>query len=79
MKTTFDYNETIRRYPHVIRAMKCAALLCTSEAVYCIRDLKLNDDYSGEAVNHYGGTHEVLKVAWNIRHNEYVKNQPLPQ
>ena len=65
--------QIIKRYPRLIRAMQCAAILSTYEAVYCIRDLKRNEDYSGEAVNHFGGTREVLKVAWSIRNHAYVK------
>jgi hypothetical protein len=71
------YDEIARRYPHLIKAMQNVAILCKSEAIYCIRDLKAGSDYSGEAVNHFGGTREVLRVAWNCRHLAYMQyNRP---
>jgi hypothetical protein len=60
--------EIAKRYPHTIQVMKFAAILCTTEAVHAIRDYKRGDDYSGEAVNHFGGIREVIRCGYNSRH-----------
>lgn len=56
-----------QRYPRIIRLMQFAACLSTSEAAGCIRDYVDGSQYSGEAVNHYGGTHAVMASAMRLR------------
>jgi hypothetical protein len=53
--------------------MMFAAVLSRSEARYAIRDYRAGHDFSGEAVNHYGGIREVLKRALAYRSNETVR------
>ena len=55
-------------HPLLIRAMKWVAILSTSEAEACLRDYNEGRDYSGEAVNHFGGTKAVIQRAWDVRH-----------
>ena len=66
--TTEQITDLQKRYPHLIKAMKWAAILCEYEAIYAIRDYKAGDDYSGEAVNHFGGIRAVLTTAYQCRH-----------
>jgi hypothetical protein len=54
-------------YPGLIRAMRGIAMLNGIEAAACIRDLKAGRRWSSEAVNRYGGTHEVATPAWKYR------------
>ena len=56
-----------KRYPHLIKAMKWAAILCEYEAIYAIRDYKAGEDYSGEAVNHFGGIRAVINSSYKYR------------
>jgi len=51
------------RYPRLIAALQWVACLSWGEAVTCIRDYQEGRDYSGEAVNHFGGTRETLERA----------------
>lgn len=63
-------DEIRARYPRLIRAACNAAILCTTEAIACIRDYAAGMPTSGEAVNHFGGTRAVLSraaSAWNRR------------
>ena len=53
----------------LIRAMKWVAILSESEAAACIRDHRDGLAYSGEAVNHFGGTRAVILAAWKARGN----------
>jgi hypothetical protein len=53
----------IARYPRLLRAMKWVAVLSDGEAEACLRDYKAGLDYSGEAVNHFGGTKAVIERA----------------
>ncbi len=62
-----------QRYPRLIRLMCFAACLSTSEASACIRDYVDGHLYSGEAVNHYGGTRAVLERAAKLRTNRAVR------
>lgn len=61
-----DYDEIERRYPLLIAAMKWAAILCTTEAVDCIRAIKEHRG-SGEAVSHFGGPIAVFKGAMRCK------------
>jgi hypothetical protein len=63
------YEEILRKYPRTIKVMKYAAILCTAEAVYALKDYKRGDDYSGEAVNHFGGIRAVIRCGYNSRHS----------
>jgi hypothetical protein len=54
-------------YPRLVRAIERIAILNGIEAAACIRDLKAGHRWSGQAVNHYGGTHKVVADAWKSR------------
>ena len=58
------------RYPRLCKAMRWAAILTPSEAGACIRDYRQGLEYSGEAVNHFGGTKAVIKAAIKARKRE---------
>jgi hypothetical protein len=62
------------RYPHLLRAMKWVAVLSDGEAESCLRDYKAGLAYSGEAVNHFGGTKAVIERAIACR--EPARNIP---
>lgn len=64
------YEEIERRYPVLISAMKWAAILCTTEAVDCIKALQEHRG-SGEAVSHFGGPRAVLAAALRCRKFAY--------
>jgi hypothetical protein len=49
--------------------MMFAACLSRTEAQGCIRDYRAGLAYSGEAVNHYGGTRAVIERAIQLRTN----------
>jgi len=57
------YYEIARRYPRLLHAMQWVACLSDGEAIACIRDFKAGYAYSGEAVNHFGGTDVVIHRA----------------
>lgn len=63
-----ERRRTFDRYPLVIRAMKFVALLTNGEATACIEAIKRGDEWSSEAVDHFGGTRAVLEAAWRRRH-----------
>lgn len=48
------------RNPRLARMIRAAAILSATEAEACLRDHRRGDGYSGEAVNHFGGTHAVI-------------------
>lgn len=58
-----------QRYPRLIRLMTFAACLSKSEASACIRDFVDGRAYSGEAVDHFGGTDVVIHRAVQLRTN----------
>lgn len=58
-----SYDEIARRYPRLLAAMQWVACLSDGEAIACIRDFKAGLAYSGEAVNHFGGTDVVIHCA----------------
>ena len=64
------YEEIERRYPVLISAMKWAAILCTTEAVDCIKAIQEHRG-SGEAVSHFGGPRAVLAAALRCRKFAY--------
>lgn len=55
------------RYRRFIRLMQWAACLSEGEAACCIRDYRNGLEYSGEAVNHFGGTRAVILGAARLR------------
>jgi hypothetical protein len=57
----------LMHYPRLVRAMRGIAMLTGMEAATCIRDFKAGRRWSGQAVNHYGGTHKVTGDAWKYR------------
>lgn len=66
------------RYPRIIRLMQFAACLSRGEASACIRDFKAGRAYSGEAVNHYGGTRAVIDAVLRLRTNYTVRSFDRP-
>jgi hypothetical protein len=71
-------DKIFKRYPRLIRSMQWVAILSVPEAVSCIENWKNGFDFSGEAVNHYGGNKKVLYMAFHLRHlvpniNKYSK------
>jgi hypothetical protein len=56
------------RMRHLTRAMQRAANLSPLEARSAIRMWRLGYQFSGEAVNHYGGIERVLQDAIRTRH-----------
>jgi hypothetical protein len=62
------------RYPRVLRLMAFAACLSPTEAAACIRDFKAGSAFSGEAVNHYGGTRAVMDSVLRLRTNYAVRS-----
>lgn len=63
------------RYPRLIHALQFVACLSDGEAISCIRDYQRGDAYSGEAVNHYGGTKKVISDAARARVRSGVADQ----
>jgi hypothetical protein len=64
--------EIARRYPRLIRAMKWAGCLNSSEAecaIDCWRNYRL--EWSTEAVNHYGGNIRIIQNAFRLRRCTY--------
>lgn len=57
----------------LIALMMATACLSRYEAIYCIRDYRAGLMFSGEAVNHFGGTKEVLQrsIAMRTRLHEW--------
>lgn len=73
---TYDWTENLeRKYPRLIRAMQFVACLSLGEALACLRDYKAGYDYSGEAVNHFGGTQAVLARAASYRIRNVVRRE----
>lgn len=56
------------RTPLLVRAMQWAASLSRGEAIACIRDYRAGNEYSSEAVAHYGGSTAVIRAAIRHRH-----------
>lgn len=67
MQKPMTRGEIERRYPRLIRAMRWAACLTPGEAVCAIYLYQMGDDYSSEAVNHYGGNRAVIRDAFHGR------------
>jgi hypothetical protein len=67
-------SDLAKRYPRLLRAMKWVAVLSDGEAESCLRDYKAGLAYSGEAVNHFGGTRAVIERAIACR--EPARNIP---
>jgi hypothetical protein len=64
-----DATRTTRtRTPKLLRAMRWVAILSHGEAEAALRDFRAGLSYSGEAVNHYGGTRAVIERAIAQRH-----------
>jgi hypothetical protein len=53
--------------PHVQRLVKWVGILSDGEADACIRDYRAGLPFSGEAVNHFGGTKAVVNRAVAMR------------
>jgi len=68
----YPYRRTNRFYrrhpvPRLRKLVQWVAILSTGEADACIRDYRAGYDYSGEAVNHFGGTRAVITRAVAMR------------
>lgn len=64
-----------RRWPRLIHAMQWVACLSSGEAESCVRDYLEGRMYSGEAVNHFGGTQAVLQAAAREKVRSVVVDQ----
>jgi hypothetical protein len=53
--------------PRLQKLVSWVAILSSGEADACIRDYRAGYPYSGEAVNHFGGTHAVIERAVKMR------------
>lgn len=61
-------DQAMARYPRLVKCMQWVAILSSYEAGCCIRDFKDGYDFSGEAVNHFGGPRAVITRAIASRH-----------
>lgn len=57
------YQSIQNRWPRLVSAIQWVACLSIGEAAACIRDYLEGREFSGEAVNHFGGTKQVLEAA----------------
>ncbi len=55
------------RYSRLLTAMRWVAILSHTEAAACLRDYRDGLEWSGEAVNHFGGTRKVVERAIKTR------------
>lgn len=55
-------------HPRIAAAVKWAGILSTGETECALRDFRAGDNWSGEAVNHFGGTKKLIQVAFACRH-----------
>lgn len=56
-----------RRYRRLIAAIQRSGVYSIGEASACIRDAKRGLNWSGEAINHSGGTRAVIRHALAVR------------
>jgi hypothetical protein len=63
----------VKRYPKLLRAMQWTASLSSGEAEACLRDYWAGLAFSGEAVNHYGGTRAVIERASQSHVRSWVR------
>ena len=56
------------RFPRLVRSMRFAACLNSTEAASAIVMHRAGHAWAGEAVNHYGGVRAVLRGAIRCRH-----------
>jgi len=69
-------DEIRRRYPRLIRAMRCAGLLTETEAVGALVDYKvfgIREGFGSEAVAHLGGP--LAAIQFGIYRRRYVSTQ----
>ncbi len=75
----YDIGAIAASYPRLVRAMCWYSILSITEACAAIRDYKRGSNWSGEAVDHAGGTRCVIRdaVAWrhSIRRLEHALQQ----
>lgn len=62
-----DVDSVRSRYPRLHAAIMRCGVFSATEASACLRDLASGHRYSGEAVNHFGGTREVVRYAIHWR------------
>lgn len=53
--------------PRLLRLVKWVGILSDGEAEACVRDYREGRVYSGEAVNHFGGTRRLIERAVKFR------------
>jgi hypothetical protein len=61
------HDRIMARYPRLIRILKWLAVLSNGEATGCILSYIRGDDYSSEAVYHYGGPTKLIQQAIQFR------------
>lgn len=68
------YRSNEARFPRLMRCMMWVACLSTGEADACVQSYLNGDEYSSEAVAHYGGSTVVVYRAWRKRHTVLALN-----
>jgi hypothetical protein len=63
--------DLLARYPRLIAVMKWVALLSTSEALNALVAYKAGNEWTCEAVDHFGGATAVVQHAVAKRHSYY--------
>jgi hypothetical protein len=63
-----SYEQCLARYPRLARLVAWTGILSSGEAGCAIRDYRDGYNFSGEAVNHFGGTRALIKRAIQNRH-----------
>lgn len=66
-RSYLTHEETARRYPRLLRAMRWAACLADLEAQSAIIMHRAGHDCAGEAVNHFGGCLKVIRAGIRCR------------
>lgn len=61
-------DEAEARFPRLVRSLRFAACLNSTEAANAIVMHRAGHQWAGEAVNHYGGVVAVLQGAVRCRH-----------
>jgi len=62
------HEEAARRFPRLLRAMRWASILSSTEAQSCIIMHMAGHEWAGEAVNHAGGCKHVIRHGIRCRH-----------
>jgi hypothetical protein len=57
-----SYEQCLARYPRLARLVAWTGILSSGEAGCAIRDFRDGYNFSGEAVNHFGGTRAIISA-----------------